>query len=71
METSLKRVGSSVGSVVKHPTSAQVMISRVREFKPCVRFCAGSSEPGACLGFCVSLSLPLPHSCSLSKINKR
>ena len=46
----------------------------VREFEPRVGLCAGSSEPGACFGFCVSLSLPLPHSClcslSLSKINK-
>ena len=29
----------------------------VREFEPCVGLCADSSEPGACFGFCVSLSL--------------
>ena len=29
----------------------------IREFKPRIRLCADSSEPGACLGFCVSLSL--------------
>ena len=48
------------------------------EFEPRVRLCADSPEPGACFGFCVSLSLPLLHSCSLSlslslslsKINK-
>ena len=45
----------------------------VSEFKPCVRLCTDSSEPGACFGFCV-LSLPLPLlvlclSLSLSKIN--
>ena len=26
-------------------------------FEPCVGLCASSSEPGACFGFCVSLSL--------------
>ena len=45
-----------------------------REFKPHVGLCADSSEPGACFGFCVSLSLcSLPTrilSLSLSKINK-
>ena len=29
----------------------------VHEFEPCIRLCADSSEPGACFGFCVSLSL--------------
>ena len=32
----------------------------VREFKPHVGLCADSSEPGACFGFCVSLSLSAP-----------
>ena len=32
----------------------------VCEFEPCVRLCADSSEPGACFGFCVSLSLSTP-----------
>ena len=31
----------------------------VRGFKPCVRLCADRSEPGACFGFCVSLSVCL------------
>ena len=46
----------------------------VPEFEPRVGLCADSSEPGACFGFCVSLSLcpsPPPRlSLSLSKINK-
>ena len=29
----------------------------VREFEPRVGLCADGSEPGACFGFCVSLSL--------------
>ena len=48
----------------------------VREFEPRVGLWADGSEPGACFGFCVSLSLcPSPvHALSLSvppKINKR
>ena len=35
--------------------------------QPGLGFCADSSQPGVCLGFCVSLSLPLPaHALSLS-----
>ena len=45
----------------------------VREFEPQVRLCADTSDPEACFGFCVSLSLstpPLLTLClSLSKIN--
>ena len=42
----------------------------VCEFEPRVGLCADGSEPGACFGFCVSLSLrPFP-TCSLSQINK-
>ena len=45
----------------------------VGEFKPCVRLCVGSSQPGACFRFCVSLSfsahLSLTLYMSLSKIN--
>ena len=47
----------------------------VREFEPRIRLWADGSEPGACLRFCVSLSLcPSPiHALSLSvpKINKK
>ena len=32
----------------------------VCEFEPRVRLCADSSEPGACFGFCVSISPSLP-----------
>ena len=38
----------------------------VHEFEPRVRLWADGSEPGACFRFCVSLSLPLPRSCSVS-----
>ena len=38
----------------------------VPEFEPRVGLCADSSEPGACFRFCVSLSLTLPCSCSVS-----
>ena len=38
----------------------------VREFEPCIGLWADGSEPGACFRFCVSLSLPLPRSCSVS-----
>ena len=43
----------------------------VWDFEPHIRLCADSSEPGACFGFWVSLSLcPFPASAlSLSKIN--
>ena len=53
-----------VAQLVEHPTSAQVMISRVRGFKPHVGLCGDSSERRACFRFCVSLSLPFPYSCS-------
>ena len=46
----------------------------VHEFEPHIGLCADSSEPGACFGFCVSLSLySIPtHTLSLplSKVNK-
>ena len=35
-------------------------------FEPRVGLCPDSSEPGACFRFCLPLSLPLPHSCSVS-----
>ena len=42
-----------------------------REFKPHVGLCADGSEPGACFGFWVSVSLCPSPTCalSLSKIN--
>ena len=71
--------GSWVGQSVEHSTLdfSSGRDLTVREFKPRIRLCADSSDPGACLGFCVSLSLSAPpHTCaqslslSLSKKNK-
>ena len=68
--------GAWVAQMVKHGTLdfSSGHDLTVRGFEPCVGLCADGSEPGACFGICVSLSLPLPHSCSvslsLSKINK-
>ena len=49
-----------LGGSVKRLTSAQVMISWFCELEPHFGLCADSSEPGACLRFCVSLSLSAP-----------
>ena len=38
---------------------------RVRESEPSVGLCADSSKPGACFGFCVSLSLCPSSACTL------
>ena len=38
----------------------------VPEFEPQGKLCANSSEPGACFGFCISLSLCSSPTCSLS-----
>ena len=58
---------------VKHPTSAQVMISQFMG-SSLVRLCADSSEPGACFTSCVSFSEsgppPLALCLSLSLENK-
>ena len=51
------RLGGSVGWVSDSGSGHDLT---VREFKPCVGLCADSSEPGACFGFCVSLSLSAP-----------
>ena len=63
-------MGGSVGWVSDFGSGRDLI---VREFEPRVGLCADSSEPGACFGFCVSLSLdPSPAralsvSLSLSK----
>ena len=59
--------GAWVAQSVEHPTGSGHDLT-VREFEPRVGLCADSSEPGACFGFCVSLSLcPFPaHTPSLS-----
>ena len=61
--------GTWVAQSVERPTSAQVMISQFMGFEPHIGLCADSSEPGACIRFCVSLSLcPSPaHALSLSQ----
>ena len=58
-------LGGSVGWATDFSSGHDLAIC---EFKPHIRFCADSSEPGTCFGFCVSLSLcPSPtHACSLS-----
>ena len=66
-------LGGAVGSVSNFGSGHGLA---VRGFKSCIVLCADSSEPGACFGFCVSLSLslcPFPtHAVSLLslKINK-
>ena len=61
------RLGGSVGWASDFSSSHDLVVC---EFEPHVRLCADSSEPGACFGFCLRLSLPLPcsHCVSLSKI---
>ena len=50
--------GSWVAQLVKWPTSVQVRISQFVSWSPgSGGLCADCSEPGACFGFCVSLSL--------------
>ena len=58
--------GTWVAQLVKRPTSAQVTISWFVSSSPVSGSCADSSEPGACLGFCVSLCLCPSPSCVLS-----
>ena len=69
----MKALGHLGGSVGEAPAFGSGHDLTVCGFKPLVRLCADSSEPGACFGFCVSLSLyPSPThvlSLSLSKIN--
>ena len=43
----------------------------VPEFDPCVGLCADSSEPGACFGFCLLISLPFPCSCSVLCVSQK
>ena len=65
--------GAWVAQPVERPTSAQVTISWFSSSSP-VSGSVLTAEPGACFGFCVSLSLCPSHthalSLSLSKINK-
>ena len=55
---------------VKRPTFSPGRDLEVHGFELHVGLCADSSKPGACFGFRVSLSLPLPCSRSVSLKNK-
>ena len=55
--------GGSVGSWSDFDSGHDLAI---REFEPRVGLCADSSEPGACFGFCVCVSLSAPPSLVLS-----
>ena len=69
-----KKEGNLGGSVGRASDFGSGHDLTVHEFEPRVGPCADSSEPGACFGFCVFLSLcPSPTcavSLSLSKTNK-
>ena len=43
----------------------------IQRLEPRFRLCAGTLGPGACFRFCISLSLPLPRSCSVSVSQKQ
>ena len=70
-ETGQGRLGGSVGCAADFGSVHDLAVC---EFEPHMGVCADSLEPGACFTFCVSLSLSLllPHSCSVSvsEINK-
>ena len=48
------RLGGSVGKASDFGSGHDLPVC---EFEPRVRLCADALEPGACFGFCVSLSL--------------
>ena len=58
--------GAWVVQLVKHLTSAQIMISQSYEFEPYIRLYADSSEPVACWILSPSLSALLPLMLGLS-----
>ena len=53
-------------SPVKHPTSAQVMISWFVGLSSAISLCADNSQPGACFRFCLPLFLCPTPACALS-----
>ena len=59
------RLGGSVGQATDFGSGRDS--AQVRGFEPRVGRRADGSEPGACFGFCVSLSPALPHSPSVSR----
>ena len=62
------RLGGSVGEASDFDSGHDLT---ARGFESHIGLCADSSEPGACIGFCASLSLPLPGTLSLSKSNTK
>ena len=72
LQLSLKKLGRLGGSVSWASDFGSGHDLAVREFEPHVRRCADSSEPGACFGLCVcvSLSACIPLTLSLSLKNK-
>ena len=67
-EANSEDLGGSVGSAFDFSSDHD---RPVREFKPHVGLCADSSEPGPCLGFCVSLSLCPSPTGTLSQKQKQ
>ena len=65
-QDTLGRLGGSLGRASDFSSGHDLAVCG---FEPRVGLCADSSEPGACFGFCLLLSLPHP-TCALSKINK-
>ena len=55
------RLGGSVGEASNFGSGRDL---KVREFQPRIGLCADGSEPGACFGFCVSLSLCPSPACA-------
>ena len=58
--------GTWVAQVVRCPALPQVMISQFMSSSPMLSSAADSSEPVACFGFRVSLSLCPSNTCALS-----
>ena len=65
--TTKGRLSSSVSWVSDLGSGHDLMVCG---FELSVGLCADSSEPRACFGFCVFLSLPLPDLCSVSLKNE-
>ena len=58
--------GAWVAQLVKLLTSGLGHGLSICEFEPCVGLYADSSEPGACFGFCVSVSFSPSPTCARS-----
>ena len=62
----IKKLGWLGGSVSWASALSSGHDFTVHEFKPRIRLCANSSEPGASFGFCVSLSFCPSPACTLT-----